>query len=208
MMIISTRGADKRAVAEAVAALRDGKIVIYPTDTLYALGCDALNNRAVEQLCRIKGINPDKNLLTTICADISQAAEYARIDNRAFRMLKEYLPGPVTFVLPAASTLPKVFKGRRTVGIRIPDNDFAVALARELGNPVMSTSVKVDDDDEEAFGTVDPSEIVERYSAYPAVSVMIDAGPGGKEAGTVVDLLDSSDPQLLRQGRLRIEGLE
>lgn len=207
MLILSTRGADKRAVAEAAAALREGQIIIYPTDTLYALGCDALNNRAVEQLCRIKGLNPDKNHLTTVCADISQASEYARIDNRAYRMLKEYLPGAVTFVLPAASSLPKVFKGRRTVGIRIPDNDFCIALARELGHPIMSTSVEIDDNDSGSESSIDPSVIVERYEAFPSIALMIDSGTGAVEPGTVVDLTDSSSPELLRNGKVHIDGL-
>jgi len=132
---------NERNIAEAVDIIRSGGIVIYPTDTLYALGCDALNNRAIERLCRIKGLDPARQMLSVVCEGLSQAAEYARIDNRAFRVLKEYLPGPFTFILPASTTLPKVFKGRKTVGVRIPDNDVARALAAGLGNPVLSASV-------------------------------------------------------------------
>ena len=124
---------NRRYIDETVSALRDGKLIIYPTDTLYAIGCDALNNRAIEKICRIKGINPAKQLLSIVCSDISQAAEYARIDNNAFRLMRSNLPGPFTFILPAATTLPKAFKGRHTVGVRIPDNDIARAIADALG---------------------------------------------------------------------------
>lgn len=183
-----------RNLDKAVMALADGEIIIYPTDTLYALGCDALNNRAVERLCRIKGINPDKQLLSVICADISEAAEYARIDNRAFKILKANLPGPFTFILPASTSLPKVFKGRKSVGVRVPDCEVALALARGLGHPVLSTSVEIDDEAE----AVDPDSIAMHYAG--AASLIIDGGPGGVIPSTVVDLLDSSEPEILRQG--------
>ena len=147
MKVTECRGADARAVAEAVEVLKQGKIIIYPTDTVYALGCDALNARAVERLCRIKGLNPEKNLLSIVCADISQAAEYTRIDNRAFAVLKHNFPGPYTFILPAATKLPKVFRGRKSVGVRVPDNEFARALAESLGNPVMTSSVNTENID-------------------------------------------------------------
>ena len=128
----------------AIDTLRSGGIIIYPTDTLYAIGCDALNNNAIERICKIKGINPQKTNLSIICHNLSQAAEYARIDNRAFKMLREYLPGPFTFLLPASTKLPKVFKGRKTVGVRIPDNTIPVTLAEMLGNPLLTTSVEDD----------------------------------------------------------------
>ncbi|MDE6120623.1 MAG: threonylcarbamoyl-AMP synthase, partial [Muribaculaceae bacterium] len=143
---VFSQNPDSRHISEAAEAMRRGEIVVYPTDTLYALGCDALNNRAIERLCRLKGLNPDKNLLSIVCDDLSQASDYARVDNRAFRILKQYLPGAFTFVLPASTTLPKVFKGRKSVGIRIPDNNIARGLARELGHPVMTSSVPVDPD--------------------------------------------------------------
>lgn len=135
---------NEKYLEHAVDTLRSGGIIIYPTDTLYAIGCDALNNNAIERICRIKGINPQKTELSIICHDISQAAEYARIDNRAFKMLKEYLPGPFTFLLPSSTRLPKVFKGRKTVGIRIPDNPIPTAIAGMLGNPILTTSVEDD----------------------------------------------------------------
>lgn len=187
---------DARAVAEAAEALRDGQIIIYPTDTLYAFGCDGLNNRAIERLCRIKGIDPAKNLLSIVCADISEAAEYARIDNAAYRTLRRYLPGPYTFILPASLKLPKVFKGRKSVGIRIPDNSFSIALARELGGPVMTSSVTPDEDEDLS----DAETIALKYDGTADLDLTIDGGPGHTTGSTVVDLTDSTEPSILRQG--------
>lgn len=189
---------NERIIAEAVQALRAGQIIIYPTDTLYALGCDAANNKAVERLCRIKKINPEKNLLSIVCSDLSQAAAYARIDNRAFATLRHCLPGSYTFILPASSALPKIFKGRRQAGIRIPDCDMARRLAEELGNPLMSSSATVEVEPGEA---VTPEAVADAYSAYPEISLAIAAGDTGTQPSTIVDLTDSADPQLVRQGR-------
>ena len=125
-----------RYLDEVAECLRSGGIIIYPTDTLYAMGCDALNNGAIERLCRIKGVNPQKQTLSVVCDGISMASEYARIDNEAFRILRRNLPGPFTFVLPAASSLPKVFKGRKEVGIRVPDNPIATAIAARSINTI------------------------------------------------------------------------
>lgn len=183
-----------RYMQEVVDALHDGEIVIYPTDTLYALGCDALNNSAIEKICRIKELNPQKTPLSIICHDISQAAEYARIDNRAFKMLREYLPGPFTFILPASTTLPKVFKGRKTVGVRIPDNAIALAIAEQLGNPVLTTSIEYNDPDE----GISPDSIAMRYDDVAAL--MVDGGDGGIVPSTVVDITDSTSPDIVRQG--------
>lgn len=193
---------NERYIDEVVEALRAGDIVIYPTDTLYALGCDALNQRAIERLCRIKGINPDKQPLSVICSDLSQAAEYARIDNRAFRVLKEYLPGPFTFILPAATTLPKVFKGRKSVGVRIPDNDIPRALAEAMGNPILSTSIAFDADVPAEAEM--PESIALRYDND--VDVMIDGGEGSVYPSTIVDLTDSNSPEVVRQGAGEFEG--
>ena len=118
---------------EAVAScLRDGGIVVYPTDTVYALGCDAMNNQAIERICALKDMKSAKTNLSIICADISEVAQYAKFDNTQFRLMKQYLPGPFTFIFPALSKLPKAFKGRRTVGIRIPQNEIALAIVREI----------------------------------------------------------------------------
>lgn len=201
MKVIENRGSgvDSRALAEAVAALRNGDIIIYPTDTLYALGCDALNNRAIERLCRLKGINPDKNFLSIVCSGLSQAAEYARIDNTAFRMLKYYLPGPFTFILPASTTLPKVFKGRKSVGVRVPACDFARALAEELGNPVLTTSVAPDGECDESE-LADASSLAMLYGGSAEIVLAVDGGEGSLVPSTIVDILDSRAPEVTRQG--------
>ena len=187
-----------RFIDEAVDALRRGQTVIFPTDSLYGIGCDALDNQSVERLCALKGINSKRESLSIVCSDISMASEYARIDNRAFALMKRWLPGPVTFVLPAATTLPKAFKGRRTVGIRVPDSPIAKALVEALGHPVMTTSVDLDPD---VVGN--PEEIALRYAA--SVPLLLDGGSSGSEPSTVVDLTDSSAPTILRPGKLDIE---
>lgn len=196
MLKIYPGSINSRFIDEAVDVIRSGGIVIYPTDTLYALGCDALNNKAVEKLCRLKGINPDKQLLSVVCASLSQAAEYAKIDNRAFAYLKEYLPGPFTFVLPASSALPKVFKGRKTVGIRIPDNPITLALTEAAGVPLLSTSVAVDSD---IYNNVDPEAIAVAYDNM--ADLIIDGGESVAEGSTVVNLLDSASPGIIREGK-------
>lgn len=192
-------GVNDRHVDDAVRILRDGGVVIYPTDTIYALGCDALNNRAIERLCRLKGINPDKQLLSIVCSSMSQAAEYARIDNKAFRLMKDCLPGPFTFILPSASSLPKVFKGRKSVGVRIPDNEIARALAESLGNPIMTTSVATEDEDE--ITMPEALELAYRHDA----DLLIDAGEGGRVGSTIIDCLDSSSPEIVRRGAGEID---
>lgn len=180
-----------------VGALRDGGVVIYPTDTLYALGCDALNNSAVECICGIKNINPQKTHLSIICSGISQASEYARIDNRTFQMLRANLPGAFTFILPASSTLPKVFKGRRTVGVRVPENAIARELAQRLGNPILTTSIEWNEELPEEG--CEPEYIAMRYA--DVVQYVIDGGLGGLQPSTVVDCTDSSSPVVVREGK-------
>lgn len=187
---------DEKAIAQAVETLRDGGIVIYPTDTVYALGCDALNNRAIEHLCEFKGINPAKQHLSVVCSDISQASEYARIDNKAFSLLKRNLPGPYTFILPASPKLPKVFKGRRTVGIRVPDNAIARRLAEALGNPILSASVKIDDNSPEE--ATNPESLEMNYANV--ADLIIDGGEGATRLSAVIDCTDSSDPVIIREG--------
>ena len=177
---------------EAVEALERGELIVYPTDSLYALGCDALNNNAIERLCRIKGIDPKKQSLSVVCASLSMASEYARIDNEAFRILRANLPGPFTFILPAATTLPKVFKGRRTVGIRIPDNAIALALAERLGHPLLSTSIP------QAEEGIDPAVVAVDYD--DTATILIDGGEGPATPSTVVDLTDSRSPEIIREG--------
>lgn len=186
-----------RYIEEIVGLLRKGGVVIYPTDTIYAVGCDALNNRAVEKVCRLKNINPAKQRLSIVCGDISQASEYARIDNEAFRIMKTNLPGPFTFILPASSRLSKAFKGRHEVGIRIPDNEIARHLAEALGNPLLTTSVEWPDADPEEV--CQPSAISLHYA--DTIDAIIDGGEGQSTPSAVVSLLDTSYPEIIREGR-------
>ncbi len=187
---------------ETVECLKDGGIIIYPTDTLYAIGCDALNNSAIERLCKLKGVNPQKQTLSVVCDGISMASEYARIDNEAFRVLRRNLPGAFTFILPAATTLPKVFKGRKEVGIRVPDNPIATSIAERLGHPILSSSLKVDDEVPE----FDAQELAMAFEGV--ASILIDDGESGNgDSGwtpgpsTVVDLTDSRNPEIIREGK-------
>ncbi len=185
---------NERHIAQAAQALERGELLLMPTDTLYALACSALDNRACERLCRAAGIDPQRRPLSAVCADIAQASRYARIDNRAFDIIKANTPGPYTFILPAMGTLPRVFKGRRTVGIRIPDCAVARALAQALDAPVAVASAAVPDGAEE----VTTRMLEDAYSAL--ADLAIDAGPRGTEGSTIIDLTDSSDPRILRKG--------
>lgn len=186
---------NERYIDIAVDALRRGEIIVYPTDTLYALGCDALNNNAIEKICRLKGMKSEKTNLSIICEDISEAAKYAKLSNRQFRMLKDNLPGPFTFILTALSKLPKAFKGRKTVGVRIPDDAIAIALVKALGNPIMTSSVELDDEGEDYM--CEPELIAERYAND--VALVVDAGRGRTEPSTIVDCTQD-EPEILRQG--------
>ena len=129
-----------------MSVLQDGGLIIYPTDTVYAIGCDALNVRAVEKICRMKDLHPEKNNLSIICYDLSNISEYARVDNNTFKLMKKNLPGAFTFILNTTSSLPKIYKNKKTVGIRVPDNNIIRELVRSLGNPILTTSVKDDDE--------------------------------------------------------------
>ena len=187
---------NERFIDEAADVMRHGGVVIYPTDTLYAIGCDALNNSAIQRVCDIKGIDSRKESLSVVCADLSQASEYARIGNAAFRVVKDYLPGPFTFILSVSPRLPKIFKGRKEVGIRVPENDIARSLARALGHPVLSTSITWDA--EEPAEAVEPESIALRYAGK--ADLMIDGGHGDTVGSTVVRLTDIDNPEIVRQG--------
>lgn len=183
-----------RFIEELVAALRDGGVIVIPTDTRYALACDALSNRAIERICKLKGIDPKKHPLSIVCADMSQASEYAMIDNRAFKILRETLPGPYTYILPTTPRLPKAFKGRREVGVRVPDNEIARELARELGNPLMTSTVSwpgADDDD-----TLMPAAIADALERE--VDYVVDAGDSTASLTSIIDLTDSTSPVTIR----------
>ncbi len=185
---------NNRHIEEIVAVLRDGGIIVYPTDTVYAIGCDALNNQAIERICALKSMKSAKTNLSIICSDISEVAQYAKFDNTQFRLMKNNLPGPFTFIFPAMSKLPKAFKGRRTVGIRIPENKIATAIEKELGHPILTTSVPAQDDDYRC----EPELIAEALETQ--VDIVVDSGRGGLIPSTVVDCT-GSEPEIIRQGK-------
>ncbi len=188
---------DQKALQHVVSVLRNGGLVIYPTDTIYGLGCDIQNKKALEKVARIKGIKLEKADLSFICSDLTNLSDYvSQIETRIFKILKRSLPGPYTFILPGSNNLPTVFKKKKTVGIRIPDNPIALALVRELGNPIISTSIK--DEDEVIEYTTDPELIFEKWQHK--VDIVIDAGFGGNEPSTVIDLT-GNEPILIREGK-------
>lgn len=186
-----------REIAKVVKALQDGELIVYPTDTVYAIGCDALNVRAVERICRMKGVNPQKSNLSIICSDLSNLSEYAKVNNATFKLMKKNLPGPFTFILPTSSELPKIYKNRKEVGIRVPDNNIVRTLVSELGNPLLTMSVH-DEDDELIEYSTDPELIHEKYANQ--VAIVIDGGMGGIEPSTVVDCTDD-EFEVVRQGK-------
>lgn len=185
-----------REIDKVIEVLRNGGLVIYPTDTVYAIGCDALNVRAVEKICQMKGINPQKSNLSIICYDLSNLSEYAKVNNAAFKLMKKNLPGPFTFILPTSSELPKIYKNRKEVGIRVPDNNIIRTLVKELGNPILTMSVH--DDDDLVEYTTDPELINEKYEDM--VDIVIDGGYGGLEPSTVVDCT-TDEFEIVRQGK-------
>ena len=184
----------ERQLNEIIRDLENGAIMIYPTDTIYAIGCDAMNQKAIEKICRLKGINPDKTNLSIICKDLSQISEYARYDNSIYRLLKENTPGEFTFLLKASSTLPKAFKGRKVVGVRIPKSNIAVSIVEKLGHPILTTSIEYDDEDY----AINIDLITETYNNR--VDFIIDNGNGGTEPSTIIDC-SGDEPEIIRQGK-------
>lgn len=184
----------ERQLNEIVRDLENGAIMIYPTDTLYAIGCDTMNPKAIEKICRLKGINPNKTNLSIICKDISQISEYARYDNSIYRLLRDNTPGEFTFLLKASSALPKVFKGRKVVGIRIPKSNIAISIVEKLGHPILTTSIEYEDEDY----AINPDLITESYNNQ--VDFIIDNGNGGIEPSTIIDCSED-EPEIVRQGK-------
>lgn len=178
-------------VAEVLDA---GGVIILPTDTLYGIACDSANSKAIEKICKMKGLNPDKNTLSIICPDISMAAEYSKFNNETFRLLKENTPGAFTFVFKAASALPKAFKGRKTVGVRIPDCAAAVKIAERLGRPLMNASIDFQDEDY----AVNPELIADNYDSK--ADLMLMGEDGGLMPSTIIDFT-GSEPVVERQGK-------
>lgn len=190
-----------RLIHQVVETLKDGGVIVYPTDTIYGLGCDIYNQKAVERICRIKGIDPKKAQFSIVCSDLSHLSTFAKqISTSTFRTLKEYLPGPFTFVLPASKQVPKILQGRKdTIGLRVPDNNITITLIKELGNPVLSTSLPGEDVEE----YTDPEVIYENYKSL--VDIVIDGGIGGTVPSTVLQFQDE-EFELIRQGLGEWEG--
>ena len=186
-----------RKIEQAVDTLDRGGVIIYPTDTVYGLGCDIYNHKAVDRICKLRGLDPVKARLSFICKDISQVAKFSKqIDNTTFRLMKKHLPGPFTFVLNSNNSVPKLFKNRkRTIGIRVPDNNICQALVERLDRPILTASLKSDDEILEYF--TDPQDIYEDFKKL--VDVVIDGGTGGNQPSTVVDCT-GSEPIVLREG--------
>ena len=176
--------------------LRDGGIIIYPTDTLYAIGCDALNVRAIEKVCNLKRLDPAKKYLSIVCSGLSNLSNYAKVNNSIFKLMKRNLPGPFTFILHATTSLPKIYKNRKEVGIRVPANSITLALVETLGNPILSTSLMNDHEDEIEYLT-NPELIEECYGGK--VDLIVDGGYGNIQPSTIVNCLND-EPVIVRQG--------
>lgn len=191
-----------KAIEQVVEVLRKGGLIIYPTDTVYGLGCDITNHRAIEAICKIRNIKPEKANLSFICYDLSHISDYIKpIDNSTFRVLKKALPGPFTFIFNASHNVPKLLSSnKKTVGIRVPDNNIARCIINELGNPIVSCSIR-DDDDIIEYST-DPELIHEKYEDL--VDIVIDGGYGDNIASTVVDCT-SGDFEIIREGKGDLE---
>jgi tRNA threonylcarbamoyl adenosine modification protein (Sua5/YciO/YrdC/YwlC family) len=188
---------DPQNIQEIVNMLCDGGIIIYPTDTVYAIGCHGLKERAIERICRIKDMDPRKSNLSIICSDISMVSEYAKVNNETFKLLKRNLPGPFTFILNTGSRLPKIFKNRKEVGIRMPDNTIICEIAALLDAPLMTTTLPYNDEDDIEYITT-PELIDEKFGSL--VDLVIDGGIGGTEPSTVVDCT-GEEPEIVRQGK-------
>jgi tRNA threonylcarbamoyl adenosine modification protein (Sua5/YciO/YrdC/YwlC family) len=188
---------EQRKINRVVESLKDGGLIVYPTDTIYGLGCDLLNRKAIERMCQVLGIKPQKLNLSFICSDISQISEYVRrMDTPIFKLLKKSLPGPFTFILESSSKVPKILDvNKKTVGVRIPHHPIPLAIVAGLGNPLISASIKSDDLIREY--TTDPEEIYEDLKHD--VDIVIDSGAGGNIPSTVVDCTGPS-VEIVRQG--------
>jgi tRNA threonylcarbamoyl adenosine modification protein (Sua5/YciO/YrdC/YwlC family) len=186
-----------KAIDKVVTLLKKGGLIIYPTDTVYGLGCDITNIKALEKIARLKGVKLEKSNFSFICEDLSNLSDYVKqIDTSKFKILKRALPGAYTFILPGSKSLPNPFKKKKTVGIRVPDNAIALEIVKQLGNPIISTSIR--DEDEILEYTTDPELILEKWDNV--VDLVIDGGYGGNEASTIIDLSEAS-PVIVREGK-------
>jgi tRNA threonylcarbamoyl adenosine modification protein (Sua5/YciO/YrdC/YwlC family) len=185
------------AIKKVVDVLKNGGLVIYPTDTVYGLGCDITNTKALERIAKIKGVKLEKANFSFICHDLSNLSDYVKqINTTTFKILKRALPGPYTFILPGNSNLPKEFKKKTTVGIRIPDNSIALEIVRQLGNPIVSTSIH--DEDDVIEYTTDPELIFEKWQNL--VDMVVDGGYGDNVGSTIIDL-SGDEPIVVREGK-------
>lgn len=182
---------------QVVDVFNNGGLVIYPTDTTYAIGCHGLKERAIERICRLKSIDPHKNRLSIICYDQSIISEYAKVDNNTFKLMKRNTPGPFTFILNGSNRLPRIFRDRKEVGIRMPDQPIIREIARLLEAPIMTTTLPLDDGEEEEYVT-NPELIEEKFGDI--ADLIIDAGIGGREPSTVVSCTNAV-PEIIRQGK-------
>ncbi len=186
-----------KEIEKVVKALKNGGLIIYPTDTVYGLGCDITSIKALEKIAKIKGVKLEKANFSFICSDLSNLSDYVKqIDSPTFKILKRALPGPYTFILPGSNNLPKAFKKRKTVGIRIPDNTIVRTLVQALGNPIVSTSIR--DDDDVLEYTTDPELIFEKWKHL--VDIVIDGGYGDNYASSIIDLTNDV-PEVIREGK-------
>ncbi|UOK41840.1 MULTISPECIES: L-threonylcarbamoyladenylate synthase [Flavobacterium] len=187
----------EKEIAKVIKVLKEGGLIIYPTDTVYGLGCDITNTKALERIAKIKGVKLEKANFSFVCHDLSNISDYVKqIDTSTFKILKRALPGPYTFILPGNNNLPKEFKKKTTVGIRVPDHEIALEIVRKLGNPIVSTSIH--DDDEVIEYTTDPELIFEKWQNL--VDLVIDGGYGDNEASTIIDL-SNGEPVVVREGK-------
>jgi len=194
---IYPKNPNDKEIAKVVKTLKNGGLIIYPTDTVYGLGCDITNSKALEKIARIKGIKLEKTNFSFVCSDLKNISDYVKqIDTSIFKILKRSLPGPYTFILPGNNNLPKEFKKKKTVGIRIPDNNIAIEIVRQLGNPIVSTSIH--DQDQIIEYTTDPELIFEKWQNL--VDIVIDGGYGDNHASTIIDLSED-EPQVIREGK-------
>lgn len=188
---------DPKDLQQVTDVLNGGGLLVFPTDTCYAIGCHGLKERAIERICRLKGIDPKKNNLSIICYDLSSISEYAKMDNNVFKLMKRNLPGPFTFILNGTTRLPKIFRNRKEVGIRMPDHPVICEIARLLDAPIMTTTLPHGGDEDVEYST-NPELIDEKFG--DVADLVIDGGIGGTEGSTVVDCTRGT-PEIVRQGK-------
>ncbi|CAN1554371.1 SUA5 Putative translation factor (SUA5) [Spirosomataceae bacterium] len=189
---------DDRVIDKIVNCLKNGGVIIYPTDTVYSMGCDSSNVKAVERLCKLKNIKPSQNKFSIVCSDLRDISTYAKVSNEAFRLMKRLLPGPFTFIMPSTGDLPKILQtNRKTIGIRVPDHKVPNLIIQKLGHPIITTSVKDDIDDIVEY----PNEIEVLFDQNQhKVDIIVDAGWCGVIPSTVVDATESSNIHVIREG--------